>query len=125
MKPDKLEEYMLIKEALSSIKKQELNLRLEILEEFFPAATGGTFNEEVGEFKIKGVFRNNVTIDADAYFDYEEQMSDAERCCVKMKPSIIAANFKDLDSHESTGLLEDCITVKPGLPSLTIELETE
>lgn len=120
---ERIEKYRSVKLALEMIKKEELELRLEILEDLFPSASAGTFNEHLGEYKVKGTFRNNINIDADAYFDYEDQMTDAERCCVKLKPSIVLANFKNLEAHQATGLLEDIVTIKPGLPSLSIELE--
>jgi hypothetical protein len=118
-----LTRYLEAKTVLTSAKKLEMDLRLEVLENLFPSGSLGTINAELGPFKVKGVFKNNITIDADAWFDYEDQMTDAERCCVKIKPSIIAANYKLLENHEVSGLLDDIITVKPATPALTLELE--
>ena len=119
----KLAEYKEVKSELGRVKANEMRLRLEILEDMFPNASAGTMNETLGQYKVKGTFRNTTTIDADAYFDYEDQMTDAERCCVKLKPSIILANYKDLENHETSGLLDDIITIKPATPALTLEIE--
>ncbi len=125
MDRDTLEHYRFLKDELIRIKEEEMTLRLAILEDIFPNSSAGTFNEDFGPFKVKGVFKNTISIDSEGWLDYEDQMTDAERCCVKLKPSIILANYKKLELHEATGLLDDIVTTKPATPSIFVSVEEE
>ena len=110
---------------MKNLQEQEKALRLEILEHYFPNASLGTFNAHQGHFKIKGEYRENVKLDADLLQANHEYFTEQEKDCVKWKPELIKSRYKDLDEDETSGFFEDCMTITPALPSLTLELVAE
>lgn len=122
MNINKLDEYYALKMAAKELQEKERALRIEILEELFPSASEGTFNEHVGHFKVKGEFRNNVKVDIQTYHDNEEFLTEEEKACLSWKPSFLKGKFNDLTEENTSGFFEDMLTFTPALPSLTLEL---
>jgi hypothetical protein len=116
----KIEIYNTIKQTLDNAKEQEAKLRIEILDELFPAAGEGTLNTFVEGYKVKGVFGLNYSVDQDKLDEVLHIMTDDERDCIKYKASLSLTAYKRLDATERT-LLDECISVKPAMPSLKIE----
>lgn len=117
---EKIEVYNVVKTALDNAKEQEAKLRIEILDELFPAAGEGTLNMIVGEYKVKGTFGLNYTINQEKLDETIHLMTDDERDCIKFKPNLSLTNYKKLDTAERQ-LLDECISVKPAMPSIKIE----
>lgn len=118
----KLEDYRTLQQALKNLKDEEKAMRLELVEEYFPNAVSGTLSEAVGDFIIKGSFKLNYKLDTDAIHEMGESFSDEEEACIKWTPTIIMANYKELDESERENL-DSCLTVSPALPALEIKGE--
>lgn len=110
------------KVKLNHYKKRENELRLAVIDEFFPNGTEGTLTETFGQHKIKGTFRLNYKLDQEAFADNENYMGDDELACIARKPSIILSAYKALRPEDKL-FIDDCVTISPGLPSLAITLE--
>lgn len=123
--PKKLQDYTEIKYQLDQYKALEAEMRLEILEDLFPTASTGTFTATLGEFRVKGAFSNRATVDKQALEDYVEQLTEEEVACIKWTPSLIVAKYKELQEDETSGLLEDCLTFKPAMPTIEVEYEDQ
>lgn len=120
-----IEEYSVLKEALAGLKKEEADMRISILEELFTSANVGTFNAVVGDFAIKGVFKNNYRLNAKEYeaMVAANILSADELACVVLKPTL---SLRDYNACDATNSLDECITVSPAMPTLTIkELDDE
>lgn len=115
-----IEKYLAIKASLKLAQETEREMRLEILDQIFPAAGVGTLNAALGEYAIKGTFSTTTTIDADILADIEDSLSDEELACIKWKPSLIAAHYKML-GEDLRGRLDEAVMVKPSMPTLKIE----
>ena len=120
-----IEKYSELKQALSDLKKEEADMRISILEELFTSKHVGTFNTTVGDFAVKGVFKNNYRLNPAEYQVMVDAniLSEAELACVVHKPTL---SLRDYNACEETNSLDECITVSPAMPTMTIkELDDE
>ena len=107
------------KANLNKWKAEEAKLRIEVTDRFFGTESpAGTFHTHVGPWKVSGVFKNNIKLDEAEYYDLIDDLSDAENMCIKLKPTLVLGAYNKL---ESTPGLDQCLTVTPGMPSLTIK----
>jgi hypothetical protein len=106
--------------GLATLKALEAKLRIEILEELFPAAGEGTLNTIVGDYKVKGSFGLTYSLDQKQLDENLHIMTDEERDCIKYKANLSLAAYKKLECFERV-LLDECVTVKPSMPSIKIE----
>lgn len=119
-----IQSYIAAKAKLAECKKLEAELRIKVLEIAFPDSTVGTYNTFSNDYKIKGVFKNNITINTEKMNETYDSLSPAEKMCVNFKPSLKLSVYNELEPEEKE-LLDDCITIKPAMPTLTIELDEE
>jgi len=117
---EQFEEYLHAKEQLAFWKKKELAHRLEILEEIFEEGALGTVNAYHEGYDVKGTFKNTLSLNAKALEEVSSSLTQAEKMCLVYKPSINLSEYNDLEP-EQRELLDECITVKPALPTLTIK----
>lgn len=113
-----LEEYGVIKRALADLKKQEGEMRIKILESLFNTDEVGTVNAVVGNYAVKGAFKNNYKL---SQVDVEERwdaMTREEQDCINHKPTLV---MKVYNATELTPVLDDCITVSPAMPTLVVK----
>ena len=113
-----LAQYMEAKKSLDHYKKLEADLRIQLVDRCFGMDNLGTLNTTEGDFAIKAVFKQNIRLDEAEYLDMMDDMSDAEVMCVKMKPTLIVGNYNKVDD---TPMLDQCLTITPGMPTLTIQ----
>ena len=111
-------EYNAIKSALTMLKKQESEMRIEILESVFDSSYIGTVNTTVGDWAVKGSFKNNYRLDGDEVGHNYDDMTEEEQECVNFKPTLVMKKYNAL---EPGSLLEQCITISPAMPTLVIK----
>ena len=114
-------EYLQIKHQLQVMQEKERALRIALLDELFPSAGEGTHRTEVGDMTIKGVFRNNINIDQKEYALRFDMMTDEEKACFKMKPTLQVGEYKKLHEKMKTHI-DDILVITPGMPSIEIIL---
>ena len=118
---DLLIEHIDIKSKLDHYKKVENDLRIQIVDiamKEFDAGIGTT-NILFDGIRLKVARAYSYTLDASAFSEVADELSDEELACINMKPNLILANFKRL---EDSKLLSDCVVVKESMPTIKIEL---
>lgn len=110
------EEYLTIKAKLKQLQALEKKMRLAILEETFGDEMG-TVKCETGGYLVKGNF--GVSIKLDISSTDLMKMPDVIQDCIKREYKLINAKYNDLTAEESSHL-DDFITAKPSLPTLTL-----
>ena len=116
---EKLEQYRLLKEELSDVKKREMELRVELADELSKeglAAGTHNFNEFDG-FKVKLVKKLNYNIDKLVLETLELNEEEAE--CIRWKPELALKNYKSADD---TSNLDQAIIITDGAPTLEVNL---
>jgi|WetSurMetagenome_2_1015567.scaffolds.fasta_scaffold497834_1 hypothetical protein len=117
---------------LAAIKTSEMNLRSQVVGQFFTAAIAtplpkGTENVELGNgYKLKAVFKLNYTLDnendaVDKILTRMEKLGPegqfiAERI-IRWKPDLDVKEYERLDPKYKK-LIDEVLTIKPGTPSL-------
>ena len=108
---------------LSSIKDQEMKLRLEIFAECFPSPTEGSNTVDMPEgWKLKGTYKLTRSLDEAALPAALAELHKhkvSTDLLVTYKPSLSVSAFKKLDSKWQK-ILEQAMVTTPGAP--TIEL---
>lgn len=116
---DLLSSYLDAKAQLDHFKKLESELRIELLERCFgPDNPAGTVNTTVGNYAVKGTFKMNIRLSEEEFYDIQDDLTDAEAMCVRMKPTLVLGDYNKLDN---TSKLDECLTVSPGMPSVSIK----
>jgi len=110
------------KTSLDIWKKKEANLRTKICDELLIGKTVGTHNFTKGRYMLKAVKKISISIDEELLSFVWDDLSTEEQACVKFKPSIISKEYKNCDEHIG---LDQAITTKPAMPSLSIEVAPE
>jgi hypothetical protein len=115
-----IQDYLEAKKLASEYKKQENDLRVRIVEQFFPSAGEGTHTTDFKGWEIKAGVRYNYKFDAKSLEEYEYLFNEAEAACVKRKPELQLSAYRKL-SDEERATIDSCVVVTPGLPTLDIE----
>ena len=106
------------KSKLDYWKKKEQELRIKITDPLLKGESIGTHTTIKDQFKIKTTKKVYHAIDNDILTEIWDDLSEDEQQAIKFKPELLLKEYKTID-HET---LDDCITVKPAMPSLTIEI---
>lgn len=114
-----IERYNDAKSKLAQFKKLENQIRLEVIDQYFPKAIEGTHNQELTGYEIKATFKMNHKFDAKALEKIVEDLSEEEFACINYKPSLKLAEYKKLSDSERE-LLDETIITTPALPSIKI-----
>jgi len=117
-----IQEYLTAKQELDHFKALEAKLRIELLDKCFPTSDIGANNLNYGPFKIKGTFKNTFSVNANTLSEILADLSAEERDCISFKPSLIMSKYNACTQTEG---LDEAITVKPAMPSLSITLNEE
>ena len=117
----KLLEWQKAKDRLDEYKAKEKELRLAILDDLFPSAGEGSLSASVGRYIVKGSFKNSTTVSKEDWEERSGVFTEEQLACVNFKPSFLSSKFKLLDDEERF-MVEECLTIKPALPTLTIKL---
>jgi len=116
----KVESWIDAAAKLAHYKKLENDLRRQIADELLEGKPTGTHHFFKFGYDIKIVKKNNTTIDTVALSAMYDDFSPEEREAIKFSPKLIAKNYKALNHHD---LIDHCLIVKPGLPSIEVKQE--
>lgn len=102
-------------------KAKEAMLRAKIVEDHFPNSGEGTQTGSFRNFNLKAVIRYNYTLNQAEFEEAVENndLSDNDWDNVTTKYSVTKTQFHNLDDDSA---LASCVEVKPGLPTLSIEI---
>lgn len=109
-------------EQLKDLKKRELDLRKQVIEEYFPELIEGTNKTEIsGDSLLVATLPYSYSVDADSMEAGLEHIPKTKReKIVVWKPSMSIAVYRTLNRKAMIAFTAECITVKPGTPSLKI-----
>ena len=105
------------KDDLALAKESELELRKKICELILGDKIKGSKKGSIGKYVLTASAKLNMKVDAELLESMWEELSDGEKACIKYKPNLIAAEYKNIDSQAK---LHRCIDSKPGKPTLTL-----
>ena len=111
--------YIEAKSKLDYYKALEAKLRIDLLDELFPAVGVGTHKDTIGDFEIKGVFKNNIKIDAKELSIIKDLLSDEELDCIRYKAELKAKEYNAL-SEDERSVLDEAVVITPAMPTLTV-----
>ena len=124
MSVETLKKYLGIKEKLSTFKKLEADMRLEVLSDLFGDNVLGNRAVAVGDFVVKGGFGQSLTLDKNSYIAAEGELSLEAQEAVTWTPSITKAQYDKLPEEVQLEL-EPYVTIKPSMPTLKAEFIQE
>lgn len=113
-----LENWLDAKATLDAAKKEEADLRSQICLSLLEGKTEGTHNFSMFGYDLKAVKKLNYTLDANIDVAL---LTEEEQECIKFKPSLLMKNYK---ACVDTSILDEYISVKDGMPTLSIEQES-
>lgn len=120
-----LEHWWKLQEKLRKLKAEEAQLRRSIFGLAFPDPKEGTNNYELDDgYVLKGGHTITRTVDKASLDIHKEALKGAKipvAKLVEMKPSLVKSEYNRL-SDEQRKVFDECLTIKPGSPSLSIEL---
>lgn len=113
--------------ALEAAKATEAKLRIEVVGLFPFDDEEGTQNIDLANgWKLKAVKKQNYKLDAlkvDAALEKMEKLGEAEKLLaerlVKFKPELSISEYRILPAN-CRGIIDDVLTVSPGMPSLEL-----
>ena len=117
---NKLDEFRQLAIRLKLIKKEEMNLRVEICDVLLKGKQKGTHTFSIDGMNVKAVRQINMSLDAKMVDHHYEQFSDEEKAAVSFKPSLSVSKYNDIEGDSHT--LDNCLTIKPATPTLTVIL---
>lgn len=120
----KILEFRALQIQLKKLKEQESNMRREICDGLLHRKRVGTHTFKFDDIIVKAVKKVTHSVDADKLQHYYENMSAQEKACFAYKPSFVSSEYKKLGEHSD--VVDECITVKPAMPTLEVKIpETE
>jgi hypothetical protein len=108
---------------LKRIKKQEMDLRVACAIKYFNDTAIGTSKLNFDKFDVKYVNRVNTRLEEDALIDAWDDLSDWEKACIKMKPTLINSVYSKTPK-QYLDHLDNFIVVSPGAPSIEFSFPT-
>lgn len=117
-----LEKWQHLNHEMKRLKKEEMDLRVEITDQLLKGKSIGTHNFDIDGVAVKAVKKVTHKLDKPKLDHVWQDMTEDEQAAVKWTPELSVSKFKALE--EESGLLRDCVTVVPAAPSLTIDLDT-
>lgn len=124
MNEDKLIELLRIQASLASqlkcMRDEESAIRREICDHILEGKEVGTHKFTFGNLKVKAVKSYTYSLDQELVAQMIENgdFADDELEAIKTKYELSISAYKKLDASDN---LDDCITVKDAMPTLTIE----
>lgn len=110
---------------LKSLKVKEILTRKKIYADTFPGQIEGTQSVDLpDDYVLKGVLPYTREVDQAAMENGKEDMRKAginPDDVFKYKPSLVKAKYNQL-SDDQRALVDGYLTIKPGTPTLSIEL---
>ena len=120
--PALLEKHRILAQQLAKIKKEEMELRNEILDVLLDGKESGTHNFMFDHLKVKAVKSFNYRLDSDhiANMINGGTMTPEEQELLRLKFELKLADYKKAGD---TPNIDEALTVSPAQPSLSITLE--
>jgi len=111
-------------EALKELKKEELRLRKLVVEEHFEELQEGTNRCDIpGDSQLVATLPYSYSLDADEIDAALELIPKTKRDkIIVWKPQLDKRVYNSLSKKARTEFTAQCVTVKPGTPSLRIEV---
>jgi hypothetical protein len=105
---------------LKSLRDQESAIRREICDHILEGKEVGTHKFTFGNLKVKAVKSYTYSLDQELVAQMIENgdFADDELEAIKTKYELSISAYKKLDASDN---LDDCITVKDSMPTLTVE----
>lgn len=97
---------------------KEKELRIKICDKLLEGKAVGTHNLKEGKYKIKVVKKIIHSLDSDFLGAIWDELSEEEQASIKMSPKLLLKEYNGLEDHST---LDQVITVKPAMPTLSIE----
>lgn len=109
-----------IKNKLAELKREELELRNEIIDAFTDKNTysEGTLKFNEGEYNLTIGIGINRRIDESVLDNIYDDLTEEEKAVIKFKPSLVMKEYKNLSGDEK---LFEAIIERPSQPTLKIE----
>lgn len=110
-------------EQLRAAKAVELELRKQVVEEFFPVLEEGAQSVEIdGDAKLVCTLPYSYSVDADTLNEGLTHIPATKQDKIVIwKPSMSLAVYRKLTKKARNAFTAECITIKPGTPSLKIK----
>lgn len=107
---------------LKDLREQEAKIRKEICNQLLDGKEVGTHKFNFGSYKVKAVKSYSYSLDQDMIRNMIEndELTDDEMDAVRVKYELSLTNYNKLDFGSN---LDDAITVKDAMPTLTVEVE--
>ena len=103
-------------------KDKEAELRTKICTTVLEGKSVGTHNITKGKYKLKAVKKISYVLDPEMIDALWDDLSEEEKDSIKYSPKLLLNEYKELEDHE---VLDQAITIKPAMPTLTIEYVEE
>lgn len=106
--------------TLKRLKDEESKIRREICDHLLEGKAAGTHKFNIGDYQVKAVKSFSYSLDQNLVQVMLESgdFSDDEVDAIRTKYELNLANYKNLENSDG---LDDCITVKESMPSLTVD----
>jgi len=110
-------------EQLRAAKATELALRKQVVEEYFPTLEEGAQSVGIeGNAKLVCTQPYSYSVDVDALDAALEHLPKTKQDkIVTWKPTMSVSVFRKLTKKAQNAFAAECLTIKPGTPSLTIK----
>jgi len=112
------EKFLTAKAKEAAAKEERLNAEAELVAALKPGKLEGTATIATDGFKVSVTAKLNRTLDYEAY--QEMQLPD-NMAFVDLKPTINLKNLRMLERLDPDTVAQ-CVTVKPGKPSIKVEV---
>lgn len=125
MNTKKLYKWYEKQQQLQVLKQEEIELRRELFEEFFPEPKEGTQRILVpGDAELVAKLPYNYTLDPELLDAGLKHVPKTQHeALINWKPSLAKSVYNKLSKKARTGFTAECLVITPGTPSLEIVLK--
>ena len=121
-----LQQWFTLSDQLKKIREEEMALRKEMFNYFFPKPKQGTNKADLGDgYELVGKYNLDYEMDYDKFCDLckkdDAPMTFEE--VVDYEPKFVLKRFKELDS-DGQKFVTEALTIKPAAPSMEIIQKT-
>lgn len=122
---EEMSQWYAMQEQLKKLKASEMLLRQRIFGSYFPDPSEGTNTAPLSDgWVLKGGYKIERKLDVGALGAMREQFTEAGisvDALVEYKPELRIKPYRELTA-EQMALFDRCLIIKPGAPSLSVEL---
>lgn len=113
---DSIKHWLALKAQMASVKKQEMELRKQLVSSFAPFVKAGTSHTQVGNIMLTASVSERLTTKREDIMGL--LLNDQEKECIKWTPTI---DKKQYDQLPQDSQLRTVVTLKLGAPTLKAE----